>query len=354
MGKHLLLCLGFFLAIPFSVVAAEETDALWQIYAMRGDLRAFFDAETGVAIPGAGAGPLQSLEDWARQYGWQEHAELHAYGPSVPAPTPGNTPAPTLSASHYIVIDKASGAVLASERADEEWPIASITKLMTAQVAIDEGLEMEETVTIEEEDNVGGAQLWVPAGTTFSMSDLFSAMLIGSANNAAHAIAREVSSRTFVDEMNARAEDFGLEHTRFVDPTGLDPGNVSTAREVAKFADPVLSLETVRRLTTTASKKIYAISREEWRTTKNTNWLLYYPEYDDVWVTGGKTGYLEESGWNLVVRMRPSAEELNKEVVIVTFGSASKTDCFNDAEALAHWVWSSYDWQREGVQTATE
>ena len=329
-----------------------ESDPLLEIFEKRGDLQRAFDATTHEAISGSSAGFLIDLEDWARQYGWQEYDELSAYAPSIEPPGSSSTPAPTTTASHYIVVDVASGAVLAQKDAGSVWPIASITKLMTAELLLTSGVNLDAIASVKSVDDVGGAKLWVDDGTTFSVRDLLTAMLIGSANNAAHAIGRLIGGEEFVAEMNARAEELGLARTVYVDPSGMDPHNVSTAREIAKLAETVFEKPDVQRLTTSASKYIYAISDGEWRRMKNTNWLVYYPEYDDVWVTGGKTGFLDESGWNLVVRMQPNATDENREVIVVTFGSTSRRESFNDAEALAQWAWGAFDWGRGALEVA--
>ncbi|MEK7665317.1 MAG: serine hydrolase [Patescibacteria group bacterium] len=341
-----------FSLLLFPLISSAATDPLFEIYAQRIDLQKSFD-ETGVAIAGSAAGFLIDLEDWARQYGWQEYNELAVYAPSVDPPSNSSTPAPSVTASHYIVIDKASGAVLAQKDAGAVWPIASITKLMTTDLLLNSGVNLDAIVSVRSIDDVGGAKLWVNDGTTFSVRDLLAAMLIGSANNAANALSRITAGNDVVDEMNARAEELGLHRTTFVDPAGIDPANISTAREVAELAKTVFAHEEVHQLTTTSSKYIYAISDGQWRRMKNTNWLVYYPEYDDVWVTAGKTGYLDESGWNLVVQMRPSKVDENREVIVVTFGSTSRQESFNDTEALAQWAWESFDWDRGALEVAT-
>lgn len=71
--------------------------------------------------------------------------------------------------------------------------------------------------------------------------------------------------------------------------------------------------------------------------------MVWKPKYDDVWVTGGKTGYLEESGWNLVVTLRPTKND-ERELLIVIFGAKSRVTSFDDAEQLADWAWSVYQW----------
>lgn len=337
----------------FPLVSSAAADPLLAIYAQRGDLQKAFDGQTYRAIPGSSAGFLINLEDWARQYGWQEYDWLVAYAPEKLPPVASTTPAPVVTASHYVVIDEASGIVLAAKHAGESWPIASITKLMTTDLLLTSNVSLDAIVSVKTIDNVGGATLYVADGTTFTLRDLLAATLMGSANNAANAIARTIGSDGFVDRMNARAAEFDLSQTHFVDPTGIDPKNVSTAREVAKLADTVFDFPDVHRLTTTAVKNIYAVSNGERHRMKNTDWLVYYPEYDDVWVTAGKTGFLDESGWNLVVRMQPSKTDTNREVTIVVFGATSRRDSFDDADALAQWAWTSFDWGRGKLKSAS-
>lgn len=334
----------FSLLIIFPLAGSAATDPLSGIYQKRSDLQSVFDPKTGLAISSK-AGFLIDLTDWARQYGWQEYpSELSAYAPETlpPKATGGETP-PLLTSRDYIVVDQTSGQILAAEGAEEVWPIASLTKLMTAQMALIRGIDVEATTEVKTVDDVGGAKLYVSDGTTFSLDDLLSAMLIGSANNAANAIARTVGA-DFVALMNEKAAALHLNHTRFVDASGIDPQNVSTAREVAILAEEAFAFDIIRKKTTTVRQTIVAVSAGSEHQMRTTNWMLYYPEYDDVYVTSGKTGYLEESGWNLVERLRPSATQSNKELLIVLFGAASRADSFRDAEALAQWVWETFDY----------
>lgn len=342
----LALVLGSLIGVaPTSVFAAD--DALWDVYAERGDLRAAFDA-TGKPI-GTAAGFLMNLEDWARQYGWSEYAELAAYAPLVGVPTQTTSiVAPATSSLKYIVIDDASGAILAAQAADQQWPIASITKLMTGAVAIEQGIDLGGKGSIKSIDNVGGASLAVVDGTTFTMRDIFAAMLVASANNAANAIARltGLEKADFVGEMNEYAASIGLSHTAFVDPTGIETGNVSTAREVAYFAGKAFAKENIRKFAGATKAHIAALNTEYERNLSNSNQMLYAPAYDDVYVTAGKTGYLDESGWNLVVRMHPMGEEAtDRSLTVVVFGATGRRDSFDDAAALGRWAWRNFTWE---------
>lgn len=332
------------LSFPTMAFAAPNA-ALLDVYATRGDLRAAFDEDRSYqAVPNSAAGFLIDLEDWAYQYGWRDYPSLSAYAPAA-APAQVSTAAPPeTTASSYVVIDRTSGQILAAEDANHAWPIASLTKLMTAQIALDSGAALSDVYPVKAEDDVGGAKLYVNSGDTFTLDGLLYATLVGSANNAANAITRTVTSNrsAFVDEMNLRARALNLSRTTYADPTGIEVENVSTAREMARIADLAFRRADIRRYTTTASASVRVLSQGVTKTIKNTNWLLWKPEYDDIFVMAGKTGYLDESGWNLAVALRPEYRNEKRELLVVLFGADSRADSFKDADALANWAWTSY------------
>lgn len=333
-------------AIPVTSAFAADADPLADVYAVRADLQNAFD-ETGAPI-GTAAGFLINLEDWARQYGWQEYPTLAAYAPSISPPSLSSSFSPTtITSSRYIVIDNASGAILAAQNAESEWPIASITKLMTTTIALDNGLDIGGASDVKTADDVGGARLAVTDGTRFTVRDLLAATLVGSANNTANALARltGLEKADFVAAMNARAAALGLTHTAFADPTGIELGNISNAREVAYFAQAAFAKENVRMLSGSWQTRIAALNVADYvRDIKNTNWLLYDPAYDDLYVTAGKTGFLNESGWNLVVQMHPMGEDTSRSLTVVALGAAGRRESFDDAANLARWAWKSFEW----------
>ncbi len=340
-----LACAG--LLVPHVSFAISQD--LFEIYEDRGDLQSAFDSETYQAIPDTAAGFLIDLEDWARQYGWQAYPELEQYAPEVaPASYDGQSVAPEVTAATYIVLDDATGAILAAGDADQQWPVASITKLVTAKTAMDLGLDGGGIGTVEDKDDVGGAKLWVYGGTSFPIVDLLKATLVASANNAANAIARLTGyeQETFIDHMNEYAASLNLGRTSFADPTGIELENISTAREVAAIAQAVFADENIRRMSGTASIYIDALNDDYTRTISSTNWLLYDSAYDDVYVTAGKTGYLPEAGWNLVVRMHPMGGSQDDSVLVVVLGSEDRRASCDDAASLARWAWNNFDWSR--------
>jgi D-alanyl-D-alanine endopeptidase (penicillin-binding protein 7) len=213
---------------------------------------------------------------------------------------------------------------------------------MTALVVVDRKVPMSRGMAISQADEVGGARLRVAVGTRLSVSDLFYAMLVGSANNAANALARSTNLDidSFVDEMNERAREMGLKGTKFADASGIDVRNVSTPEDVAALAVEAFDVYAIKKATTTSKYRLVAARKAH--TFSNTNDLLTDPD-NGLFVLGGKTGYLPEAGWNLAVKMMDSR---HKAVIVVIMGSASKNDSFKDAEKAARWVWDNYRWPR--------
>ncbi len=345
--------------VPRTTYAQADVDAhraLGAIYHKRGDLQTLFRASDWMAVRSEKTNGLMDLEAWARAFGYQEHPELAYFGPSKPAVSPIVAVSPELpqpvqriqgtfdfskiSADKVLVIDPATRSVLLSKKPDEPHPLASITKLMTALIVSTKGLSMDRIETVLADDEVGGARLRVANGTPLTVRDIFYAMIVGSANNAAHALARITgqSMPMFVDEMNAKAIALGLTSTRFADTSGLDLANVSTARDIATLALTAFDQPEIRRAATTAYYPLVAEGRT--RKMKNTNGLLTDPN-NGLYVTGGKTGYLIESKWNLVVEMKDKRE---KPLLIVMLGSANESALFKDSRQVASWVWDHYEW----------
>ncbi|NQV88927.1 MAG: D-alanyl-D-alanine carboxypeptidase [Parcubacteria group bacterium] len=344
-----------FMLLSIAVVyptAVLALDPLQMVYESRADLQVAFDADTGLSVPATAAGFLLDLEDWARQYGWSEHAELRSYRPEegdgVPVRVSATEIESAIGSEAYVVMDRSTGKILTVKNENRVWPIASLTKLVTADVVLDHDVSMSSYGDVRNSDNVGGARLWVYDGDQFTVEDLFYAALVGSANNAANALSRTagLTRAAFLAEMNNRAAALNLTKTFFVDPTGIELGNVSTAREMTRLARNIFEREEVQRFTTTSTKYIYDLTQGTSKKMTNTNWMLYKPAYDDVYVTGGKTGYLIESGWNLVVALRPDGNDTDRELLITIFGADSRADSFVDAQRLADWAWDVHQWQK--------
>ena len=363
-----------FLAAAGAVSAAgvdkEAKKDLAAIYAARSDLQQCFRSSDWKAIPTSRTKGLTDLEAWARAYGYREYPQqLAAYAPAnlpVDPPVTAAKPPPVLApratgrtpvlrdgasfnfsrltADAVFVVDAASREVLLAHNSRTVRPIASITKLMTAMVMLDRQSPSSRLMVLSPDDEVGGARLQVPVGTKLSLTDLFNAMIIGSANNAAHACARSTGMGVpeFVAAMNAKAASCGLASTRFTDPTGIDTGNVSTAQEVAALG--LEAFENYAEIERSASTASYDIPvADQVHRIRNTDGLLT-DESNGLVVTGGKTGYLNESKWNLVVRMSDGA---HRPVVVVILGSDTEKLLFREAASAAKWAWQNYTWVRK-------
>jgi serine-type D-Ala-D-Ala endopeptidase (penicillin-binding protein 7) len=338
--------------------AAGEPDktALAEIYRVRTDLQRVFSADWSGNAAMRAAG-MASLEDWARRYGHKEYPNgLASYAPSTlpPALRPiANAVVPkvkvgaafdysTVTASSVFVVDLASRAPLMAHAADKPHPMASISKLMTAMVGLDSGLSLAKRVSVVPADEVGGARLSVAKGDSLTALQLLNTTLIASANNTANAFARAtgLAKVDFVAAMNAKAAALGLTHTKFADPTGIEVDNVSTAQEIAALGIEAFALDDIRRATTTSRYPLTLAGGPH--NLKNTNEILNDPN-NGLYVLGGKTGYLEESKWNLVVKLRDARM---KTLIVVVLGSDSKAQSFADAEKVARWAWDNHSWSR--------
>lgn len=225
---------------------------------------------------------------------------------------------------------------------------ASLTKLANALAFIKLNLNWNKVVTLKRADEVGGGRLRVPIGTKLSIRDLFYASITASANNAATALARisGLSVSGFVSRMNLQARLAGAKRTRFYDASGMNPKNTTTARDMALIAEKAFSDPRIHSAATSPQYTITLVSAGgQPHPIKSTDALLTTD--NDVWVVGGKTGYLPESGYNLAVEVRPTnadgTSDPSKELIIVVMGSRSSAEEFATAKRLAVWAWNNHE-----------
>lgn len=246
---------------------------------------------------------------------------------------------PNLSSNAGLMFDRSSGTVLWQKEANVVMPIASLTKLMTAIVVLEQGPNWEQPhVMRRDENDRGGAKLHVAEGDSVRQIDLFYASLVGSANNATLALARStgLSDEAFVAEMNRKAKALGLTHTRFVDPTGLDPLNVSNARELAILARAAFRLPEIADATTRLNHELRSVARDEYHHLQTTNELL---KAGDLSLTGSKTGYLDEAGYCLISQVELGSREL----IVVLLGAKSHLQRFQETRELLGWASENFD-----------
>ncbi|MDD5342700.1 MAG: serine hydrolase [Patescibacteria group bacterium] len=239
---------------------------------------------------------------------------------------------PVITSVAGIVVDKATGRVLFEGNADAIRPMASLTKMMTALVWLDHNPGFDKVVEMKPEDDAIGAKLYVQAGETLTVKDLLYTTLVGSANNTAKALARSTGLTTeeFVDEMNHKARELGMTNTKYTEPTGLDLGNTSTVRDLIKLSDQLLRSFTLSQITTTRTYTFTMKNTGRVHTIKNTNLLVN----SDLYLIGGKTGYLDEAGYCLMSRAR---NQQNKEITAIILGSSTRSRSAAEVEELIRW-----------------
>lgn len=212
------------------------------------------------------------------------------------------------SALSAILMDADSGRVLYEQDADTRRAIASITKLMTALVALETDDNLDRMVTIKAEyTGVEGSSMYLAAGERLTMRELFYGLLLNSGNDAAVAVAciTAGSIDAFVDRMNQKAKELGMENTHFANPHGLSAdGHYSTARDMAKLAAACLKNDQLVELTST---KTVTIGN---RTMTNHNKLLW--QYEGC--IGMKTGYTILAGRTLI----SGAQRNGQRLIVVT------------------------------------
>jgi serine-type D-Ala-D-Ala carboxypeptidase (penicillin-binding protein 5/6) len=250
-----------------------------------------------------------------------------AAAPASAAPAPPRVP----TAAAAIVVDARDGTVMFAKRPDHKRSIASTTKLMTALLALEEA-EPDEVFTAPAYNAMPAeSRINLRAGERMTVQDLLEALLLESANDAAVDLAENIagSREAFVDQMNERAEELGLEHTSYANPIGLDQaGNYSSARDLATIARTLLRNLRFARIVDMPSATLESGSRQ--RVVQNRNGLVAaYP-----WVDGVKTGYTLQAG-NVLVGA--AARGPRARVISVVLGEP--TEAARDAETLTLLRW---------------
>jgi D-alanyl-D-alanine endopeptidase (penicillin-binding protein 7) len=241
-----------------------------------------------------------------------------------------------LQSSAVLVQDQTTGAVLYQKNANAVLPIASITKLMTAMVALDVRPGLDEMLSIDEADvdMLKGTRSRLHVGVHLSREEMLRLALMSSENRAASALSRHYPGGrpAFVAAMNRKAESLGLVDTHFKDPTGLTAENVSSPRDLAKMVDAAHQYPLIREFSTTPGGEFEVAGRS--LQFNNTNALVKNP----AWEIGlSKTGYISEAGKCLVMQ----AWFNNKPVIIVLLDSLGKMTRIGDANRIKRWVESS-------------
>ena len=207
---------------------------------------------------------------------------------------------PSIKASALYLVELKSGRVLLEKDAARRLPPASLTKIMTALIAL-ESAPLQEVVKIDRRALVHQSSLKFQPGEEFLLRDLLTAMLVSSANDACEAIAWHVGrdADRFVVMMNERARALGLKNTHFTNACGFDaPGHYSTATDLAKLTEQALQEPIFSMMVRTIVRDIASVDGKRQISLHSTNELLLDPD-----VNGVKTGYTSKAGRCLIASM---------------------------------------------------
>ena len=243
----------------------------------------------------------------------------------------------SLRSNAALILDPQRGQVLFHKNADSVMPIASITKLMTAMVVLDAKLPLNQEIVIDsaDVDVIKYTRSRLRVGTRFTRGELLRLALMSSENRAAAALGRTYPGglNAFVTAMNRKAFQLGMSSTYFVDSTGLNSGNVSTARDLAKMVKAAYGYRLIRVFSTTAAHAVASVGKVRSRSLNfvNSNRLVRSSSWD---IGVSKTGFLSEAGRCLVMH----ANITGKPTIIVLLDSWGKNSRIGDANRIKKWM----------------
>ncbi len=214
---------------------------------------------------------------------------------------------PVIKASALYLVELQSGRILLEKNPTSRLPPASLTKIMTALIAL-ESAPLQEVVKIHRRAIVHHSAYKFRPGELFLLRDLLTAMLVASANDACEAVAWHVGGddRRFVAMMNERARALGLRDTHFANPCGFDaPGHYSTAADLAKLTEQALQQPFFSMMVRTLVREISTVDGTRQMSLHSTNELLVDPD-----VNGVKTGYTSKAGRCLIASMFKDGQRL--------------------------------------------
>jgi D-alanyl-D-alanine carboxypeptidase (penicillin-binding protein 5/6) len=266
----------------------------------------------------------------------------HAFSAPEPAPLPiasSKKKKHTIQADRALLLDADSAEVLFAKNADEPAPVASIVKLATALVTLEQAESLDQVLTVpksinglEEASTIAGFKV----GEKVDVETLLEALLVASANDAALTLAEGLagSEKKFVALMNEKAAELGLSNTTFANATGLDAEkNQSTARDVAFLLKSALREPLIRQYTSQNDATIRTANGNSYYL-KATNKLL---SESDLEIVGGKTGNTDLAGASVVVMARAAGRTMIAVIL-------SSQDRFGEAQSLVQYGAEQFVW----------
>jgi D-alanyl-D-alanine endopeptidase (penicillin-binding protein 7) len=239
---------------------------------------------------------------------------------------------PDVRAAAAIIFNPVNGQVLYEENSQDKRSIASITKVMTALVFMEDNPDLSTEITVERSDVYAASTTYLKANDKITVGELLHLLLIASDNGAARALARNShgGSAQFVERMNEKAIELGLQNTSFADPSGLNPDNVSSAFDLSHLITFAASDERIASImrtptyTVTTNRRMIPIH--------STNHLVMSGDVD---VMGGKTGFISKAGYCLATLLRLPQ---GNPVAVVVLGARSNNGRFWETRHLFNWL----------------
>lgn len=334
------LLAGLMLVCPMFPAHAEEDGMA--------DNDAGVSTEDATSDSAAADGEEKSPEEIAAE---EEAARKQAsYDTPADSNSLENWPAgPNVYAASAIVMDMDSGAVLYSKKSDEQHYPASITKLLTVLVAL-ENADLTDTITFSQESidilSWDDANIAMKPGEQISLNDALYAVLLASANEVSYAVAENVGNtmgvgyQGFIDRMNERAAELGCTGSHWVNANGLhDEQHYTTAYDMALIASAVYQQEQFRTIMGTLEYRIGKTAMTDEERVFQQNHKMLWPEnyYYYEYCTGGKTGYTDQSGTTLVTMADNGTMRL-AAVVLADYG----VDAYDDTRAMMDYAFANF------------
>lgn len=246
---------------------------------------------------------------------------------------------PDINLKAGIIMNEKTNEILWKKNSSSTLPLASLTKMVAIKVFLNEKPSLNQVVSYsikDEEYNYEYCKPWessklkVEDGETMTIEDLVYASLVGSANNAVETLVRVsgLERGDFIKLMNSSVKKWGASTTRFVEPTGLSPDNLSSAKDYAIIAKEVLKHPIIEKASTMEKYEFTTINTEKFHRLKNTNKII---NTDKFHINGSKTGYLDEAGYCLMTRIN-AGNGLN--LITVTLGANTREQSFDETSKL--------------------
>ena len=248
-----------------------------------------------------------------------------------PGVAAGEIPPPNIRARAAIIYNPTTGKVLWGENAQDQRPIASLTKVMTAIVFMEQHPDLTQEVVVADSDVRRVSITYLRRRERVSVNDLLHLALIASDNGAARVLARISPWGTvgFIDRMNEKASELGLLSTRLTDPAGLRASNVSSAYDLSRLITYASRNAQIAEIMRKESHRIRTNRRRI--TLRNTNKLLG----GDLDVRAGKTGYIRRAGFCVAALLQlPESDP----VAVVILGAGSNSGRFREVRRLVDWL----------------